>query len=555
MDLLYESDQKLGDMEEDMCDILDNDAFHSPSSMSSDDYMDNDWLNSFFEDPVLNDKMITDAVPAPRIRSEHSYSTVNNDPTSPFGLTKIEDLDFFGNNQALDLSNTTGTPQKVTPEMSINLNQPILNMTNKGTELEPVLPTITTTTTRSSILTKQPTIILATSTQSRPTQVEQHVITQQAPIVTIKTEPLDFIDFSESTVNIDSLPLPPTPPSSSCSDSDGGLSPQRSAPSSPIRHMPLKASHHCSSTTSSKPYSQPFFTNPIPQSGVLILSEEEKRTLISEGYPVPSKLPLTKQEEKNLKKIRRKIKNKISAQESRRKKKEYVEALEKRVESFSQENNDLKKKLEMLETNNRSLIGQLHKLQNLVGKVTRTTSSGTGTVLMVLVLCFAVFLGNWTPSSLNIGYSTSSSMMNGGASLFSNPRLLQPAPRMRPSVQNAKVDAYSTPNMKSRVLLSLVEEFEDQCSPFGPITPGGCKESLDGDSGKTCEKGEEVSIPTPDDQTTKVVEVVTVDARIGQINATADEKSASQAIMHPDIAASADFLQQRGSKAVEVETA
>ena len=77
----------------------------------------------------------------------------------------------------------------------------------------------------------------------------------------------------------------------------------------------------------------------------------------------------------------------------------------------------------------------------------------------------------------------------------------------------------------------------------------------DGDSGKTCEKGEEVSIPTPDDQTTKVVEVVTVDARIGQINATADEKSASQAIMHPDIAASADFLQQRGSKAVEVETA
>lgn len=60
-----------------------------------------------------------------------------------------------------------------------------------------------------------------------------------------------------------------------------------------------------------------------------------------------------------------------------------MEALEKRVESFSQENNDLKKKLEMLETNNRSLIGQLHKLQNLVGKVTRTTSSGTGTVLMV----------------------------------------------------------------------------------------------------------------------------------------------------------------------------
>ena len=75
------------------------------------------------------------------------------------------------------------------------------------------------------------------------------------------------------TVNIDSLPLPPTPPSSSCSDSDGGLSPQRSAPSSPIRHMPLKASHHCSSTTSSKPYSQPFFTNPVSISNYRSLDE------------------------------------------------------------------------------------------------------------------------------------------------------------------------------------------------------------------------------------------------------------------------------------------
>lgn len=43
-----------------------------------------------------------------------------------------------------------------------------------------------------------------------------------------------------------------------------------------------------------------------------MLTEEEKRTLVAEGYPVPTELPLTKTEEKSLKKVRRKIKNKVS---------------------------------------------------------------------------------------------------------------------------------------------------------------------------------------------------------------------------------------------------
>lgn len=113
-------------------------------------------------------------------------------------------------------------------------------------------------------------------------------------------------------------------------------------------------------------------SQPTDGCGVLVLTEEEKKTLISEGYPIPSKLPLTKAEEKSLKKIRRKIKNKISAQESRRKKKEFVDTLERRVELAVQELDGYKKKCEQLQKHNTSLQSQLKSLRAIVASSNAT---------------------------------------------------------------------------------------------------------------------------------------------------------------------------------------
>lgn len=57
--------------------------------------MDEDWLESFFEDPVLNDRMISDALQPPAIRHEHSYSLSNaeNNLDSPLNLCKVEPMD------------------------------------------------------------------------------------------------------------------------------------------------------------------------------------------------------------------------------------------------------------------------------------------------------------------------------------------------------------------------------------------------------------------------------------------------------------------------------
>ena len=60
-----------------------------------------------------------------------------------------------------------------------------------------------------------------------------------------------------------------------------------------------------------------------------------------------------------MKKARRKIKNKISAQESRKRKRDYVNNLEERISDFTSENQQLKRDLEKERSEKKTLMSQV----------------------------------------------------------------------------------------------------------------------------------------------------------------------------------------------------
>ncbi|KAM8940320.1 cyclic AMP-responsive element-binding protein 3-like protein 1 isoform 2-T2 [Pelodytes ibericus] len=361
-------------------------SFHSPflelEDFAEADFMSNvhfsealddfssELFNSFFDDPPLldRDSLLDMEVesPAPGIQVEHSYSLSGDSaPQSPALTIKEEDED------------SPSEPGAAVWALEHELCSLLVKQEHMTSPAEP---------THGSIAVEQapgPGIL----------QDEENV--PRTPISHIKAEPgiqNHFLNVPGDVLGM----MPLTPPSSHSSDSDGSQSPRSLPPPSPARPAP-RSSHAISSS--------PLLTAPHKlqgTSGPLMLTEEERRTLVAEGYPIPTKLPLTKTEEKALKRVRRKIKNKISAQESRRKKKEYVECLEKKVESFTSQNSELWKKVETLESANRSLLQQLQKLQALVtGKVTRPcklAATQTGSCLMVVVLCFVLAFGSMIPS-------------------------------------------------------------------------------------------------------------------------------------------------------------
>ncbi|KAK5895859.1 hypothetical protein CgunFtcFv8_009516 [Champsocephalus gunnari] len=321
----------------------------------------------------------------PHITAEHSYSLCGDSrPQSPLShLTGEQGSDAESDGESADWP--------MEQEDSID---------SLLCETPSLLPTLSL-----SLVPAQPRV---NSSQGKAFKIKEENIIPQ-----IKLEPHEVDQFLNlSPKGLEVLQMPPTPPSSHGSDSEGSQSPVHpppglSCPPSPSSPPPSQASPKVSPRATSSLSNSPLLTaaHKLQGSGPLMLTEEERRTLVAEGYPVPNKLPLTKAEEKALKKIRRKIKNKISAQESRRKKKEYMDALEKKVETCSNENHELRRKVENLECTNKSLLQQLQSLQAVVtGKVPkscRMAGTQTSSCLMVVVLCFSLFLGSFYPSSMS----------------------------------------------------------------------------------------------------------------------------------------------------------
>ncbi|XP_037000388.2 cyclic AMP-responsive element-binding protein 3 isoform X2 [Artibeus jamaicensis] len=124
----------------------------------------------------------------------------------------------------------------------------------------------------------------------------------------------------------------------------------------------------------------------------LTLTDEEKKLLEQEGLTLPGTLPLTKMEKQVLKRVRRKIRNKKSAQESRRKKKVYLGVLESRVLKYTAQNLELQNKVQLLEEQNLSLLDQLRRLQAMVIQIANKTSSSSTCVLVLLFSLCLVFV-------------------------------------------------------------------------------------------------------------------------------------------------------------------
>ena len=204
----------------------------------------------------------------------------------------------------------------------------------------------------------------------------------------------------------------------------------------------------------------------------LELSEEERRICEREGIKLPSHYPLSREEERNLKRIRRKIRNKVSAQDSRKRKKEYLDSMEDRVRACSEENDELHKRIEQLESQNKTLASQLKRLHQIIVSGGFTTRQNqTSTAMMVLLLSTALFLipgfkDHQEPQKSEVDISQAIKMppMPGQSR-----SLLQFAPNLQEefNVVQDKSNVASVPTIESKPIFDHIkEEPVIKASPF-----------------------------------------------------------------------------------------
>eukprot|EP00117_Sycon_ciliatum_P015689 scpid49842/ scgid15435/ Cyclic AMP-responsive element-binding protein 3-like protein 1; Old astrocyte specifically-induced substance; Processed cyclic AMP-responsive element-binding protein 3-like protein 1 len=157
------------------------------------------------------------------------------------------------------------------------------------------------------------------------------------------------------------------------------------------------------------------------QYGKLKLTPEEISVLKSEGLPIPTTLPLAPEEEKAIKHVRRKIKNKISAQESRRKRKEYIGTLEKQLAVCTDFNKQLMERVATLEKQNSSLYRETTELRKQFtvpepllqspSRLMKAPSSTSHIPVLLFAVVFALAIPLWTTHNLPLPWEANHLML------------------------------------------------------------------------------------------------------------------------------------------------
>ena len=128
---------------------------------------------------------------------------------------------------------------------------------------------------------------------------------------------------------------------------------------------------------------------------------------------------LSLEEEKKLKKERRLLKNRESAQQSRQRKKAYVENMEKEIRKLKDENSKLKNENNSIKNLYFGLLQQTNYLrtaptatiQPLVN-IKKPTAVQTGVALFIILFSFGIFLNTFGMQNSNEFLSTSSNNIN-----------------------------------------------------------------------------------------------------------------------------------------------